>query len=753
MATQKVKNVRKERGPKNLSSLTVASTDIWKIQPIFCRETIPNDVWNISHRQLNICDALQVPSFVNVRTRNTMFYVPYSKLWQPFESLMGETSLTINAETKKYQKTPALSVGLLLYVFIEKGYVRSVNTEGVPYDFRILNIDTGVYTKFVFTSAGRRIWSILQGLGYKLSMFLECTGGYDVDDYLPSLGEFTAPLLWDFLGDYTPTIFVDRSMLSIDTPLGTQRLYVRCAPDPYSLVPDNGECALPLLQDGKIVQFRYGNSINPSFGSTYSATRSGVNLIDWSHNDTPISNRTFSDFPDSPSALPLFAYAKAYAENFVPSKYGDKYNKLVSSIYNFTEYCDISRIEYDTNGHGTIIGISSDGLDLFYDIFDMLCTVYYGDDYFTSSPAKAMTTPDNVGQGVEVVDITLDGSSIEDGTVVTVQSPTNGQTPKHQGKDHVGEVSDTPFNVTDYIHNMLHLLTKNIQLKALSGSKLAQRLYSLYGMKSQTYNFEAVVLNQNVSNIDVKSVTSVADTQGLTPDKGTALGQKGGQMNNFNDGRMHFEFNEFGCLFLVNQIIPSYFYGQGLHREMMHRRRNDFYNDQFALAGYQNIARFELFNDDQLGYYKKNSLLPNGSYGLTSAYAEYANRKDTLIGDFSLLSRMLPLDCYHFNRFLFDQQLDMAEDKEIDELGNMPINDENFMKVVARRDVESVGNVTEHQYDRIFTDTDSDDDHIAQFNEFDITAIRDGRSINDFTIGESDGHEVEMAGLGKVIYG
>ena len=49
MPTEKLKNVRVERGAKNLSSNTFATTDIYRIQPVFCRETKKNDIFNIEH--------------------------------------------------------------------------------------------------------------------------------------------------------------------------------------------------------------------------------------------------------------------------------------------------------------------------------------------------------------------------------------------------------------------------------------------------------------------------------------------------------------------------------------------------------------------------------------------------------------------------------------------------------------------------------------------------------------------------------
>lgn len=628
---ERLQDVRKVRGPKNLSSEVICTTDIFKIQPIFCRETKNGDIFNIEHKQLNICDSLVVPAFVDIKNRNSWFYTPFSKVWQPFETMLGNTSLSMGTQMNVfYDGVPELSPLLVLAVLTEKGYISIGNDPAVfgNYDFRYISHGTEYFARFL--PKGRKIWNILQGLGYKFQMhFITAPDSYDVN------------------------------MQTV-----------------------------------------------------------GV----------------------SPSALPLLAYCKIYLENFVPSKYGDKCNEIISRIYNFHGNSAVTGATIANDGTLITDGISGASdvwLTIIDNCFEYLAQTYYGDDYFTSSPVDAMDTPDNTINQFELSDITLEGHPD------TVVVPGSNMTPVHRG---VGQAvqSPNPANVSDYIHNMLHIVTKNIQLKALSGSKLAQRLYALYGNKSQTYNMEAVLLDQNVSNLEVRSITSVADTESTG---GASLGQKGGQLNGYGEKKFHYEFTEFGVLICVNQIIPTYFYGDGLHREMMHIKADDFYNDRFALAGYQNIARFELFNNDLLGYYLGSNLSPSGTWGKTSAYAEYAIRKDACFGDFNLLSRATGTDAFHFKRELVDQLTAMENNTGIASLQKLPENTEDFMLVNSPN-----GSVINHQFDRIFTDSDASDDHIAQFNDFRITADRYGRNVNDFTIGESDGHEVEMDGLGKVLY-
>lgn len=637
MATEKMRNVRVDRGPKNLSCQVMATTDIFKVQPILMRETKANDIWSVKHRQVNICESLSVPSFVDVKCRNSWFYVPYSKVWQPFESMLAGTTININdTPGYKFTKVPTLSPLLLLKVLTSSNvYCQILNTvPSVPYDFRYSD-STGSLVYGIFTSRGRRIINILQGLGYKFSFFFDR---------------------------------LNSTNISMDT-------------------------------------------VGPS-----------------------------------PSLMPLFAYVKIFGENFVPSKYADKVNDLISRIYNYCGDCDVTAAIYDTDGYhiGTLTGPTGSDSQLLLDIFALLVDIYYGDDYFTSSPAESMTSPDGLNQSVTFTDITVP-TSLSNEYTVTDGSFGTDYTPVHKGINSGGLLANSPRNVSDYIHNMLHILTKNIQLKALSGSKLAQRIYALYGTKSQTYNMQAVLLDQDVSEVEVKAITSVADTTGSN---GAALGQKGGQMNNYAEKGYHYEFSEFGALICVNQVIPNYFYGQGLHREMLHVHPDDFYNDRFALAGYQNIANFELFADDQLGYYFRSGKTQKGSWGKTSAYAEYALRKDNVMGDFSLLSRMLGYEVYHYNRFLVDQVDDMNNNVAPSLLPSLPSNNEQFLKVLG---LDNNFDII-HQYDRIFTDTNAADDHIAQWNDFKITVVRDGRNINDFTIGEEDGREIELAGLGHVLY-
>ena len=757
MASNKLKTVRKERGPKNLSSNVIASTDIYKIQPIWCRETKKNDIWNIEHQQTNICDALSVPSFIKVKSRNTLFFTPYAKVWQPFESVMGGTSINLDGYTYKLKQMPVLDPLLVLAVMAKNHYVHRVDyvgdgiiVEDGPYDFRLKKSGADEYIKLKFTSVGRRIWNTLQGLGYKLSMFHEYTSSnpFPVPNALVESVQQTPD-------DSVPIHFSIKQVSGYSSHWGPSPDNLRFTNNYIGLGPNY---TYPV--DFYFAYYDGDNIASPIYHArinSYSADLSVSDIAVEYYGDVPGLGETLEILPQqlAPSALKLMAYSKVYAENFVPSKYGDICNIVVSSMYNLAEYLQPTKVTFTDFGlypDSTVItGVSADGIELLENIFSLISSVYYGDDYFTSSPVQAMTSPDALNENFDFGDINTGLSPNDQQTVVRPQD-TSDYTPTHKGVTNVaGLLSEdsTPFNVSEYIHNMLHIVTKNIQLKALAGSKLAQRLYALYGGKSDIESREAVALGQNVSDIEVRSITSFADTG----EDGAELGQKGGQMNNWNQRKFHVETQQKGCLIYVNQIIPIYFYGQGLHREMMHVKPNDFYNDQFALAGYQNVGRFELFNDDQMGYYLKRGLSPRGTWGKTSAYAEDALRMDNIFGDFALLSRMNLLDAFHFNRFIVDQQKDMEDDKKVSELGLLPINNEDFMKVFDNSVGFSDDPSINHQFDRIFTDSNSNDDHIAQENKFVITVVRDGRNINDFTIGESEGHEVELQGLGKVLYG
>lgn len=208
----------------NLSSDVVTTQDFGFILPVYAREAVPGDKWNLNISSFSRLAPMPVPTYSNIKIINRAFYVKFSDVWRPWNEfyqgiefpcedgspvLFDSVPVVTNARLVSYLTNTSkglVTVGFKKYHGGFGGGVQpnladehdyngtfgagtrsddTTRTEGgdgfrvvneMVCDFRVysstLNAQGGhdvVENTYLFTRKGKLFYTILSNLGYKLN--------------------------------------------------------------------------------------------------------------------------------------------------------------------------------------------------------------------------------------------------------------------------------------------------------------------------------------------------------------------------------------------------------------------------------------------------------------------------------------------------------------------------------------------------------------------------------------------------------
>lgn len=172
----RVKVAAANRGKFDLSSKVMTTLNIGDTQPIYCREVVPGDKWNLSISSFSRLAPLPVPTFAQVKQINRVFYVKYKDIWKGWEDFYTQTNSYYNFSSVTNPKVPWESnnnfVSTLLEVQIQ---VNSYNSQKVSVPLfdpqevesnKSFTFNGKIYT---ITYYGKKVLSLLNGLGIRLN--------------------------------------------------------------------------------------------------------------------------------------------------------------------------------------------------------------------------------------------------------------------------------------------------------------------------------------------------------------------------------------------------------------------------------------------------------------------------------------------------------------------------------------------------------------------------------------------------------
>lgn len=346
-------------------------------------------------------------------------------------------------------------------------------------------------------------------------------------------------------------------------------------------------------------------------------------------------NFTFDDVKNTNakySLLPLIAFCKVYLDWYVPSKYW-------TSDANIIWLRQFVNIDYD-NLAGVSTFFLNNGSILtaaLIKLFSIDFSVFFTQDYFTNCLVQPFGNDDNM-QAWSDVEPSL-GSGAVDGQNSVKSDPSYGASVQQSTTD-----SDllTAFDLKT-VGQLQKILNKGMVID----QKVQDYLRVTFGIEPST---DALRISKYVGHfadtIKVGDVMSNADTMSSNGTSGAVLGQFAGRGLGYQQG--HFTFSagaNYGLVLVLQDIVPTPFYYQGLPNYVTAIDRLDFFTPEFDALCSAPVPIQRLFNDQPLANY-------DTVFGYLPQYSEYKVGHDVLSGNFRLHSVNADLSPWYQSRSL-----------------------------------------------------------------------------------------------------
>lgn len=367
------------------------------------------------------------------------------------------------------------------------------------------------------------------------------------------------------------------------------------------------------------------------------------------------------------SALPLLAFVKVWNDYFA---YNPNYDNRSISLH-------LEKLRT-----GVVSELSQEMLQDFFVYFNR---VMFPKDYFLSawdtpfSPTTVLSNPS--------VNPTKFGTGLNQFGVVDNQ---------YGPFMSMADEADAPiFTQTDL--NILRSFDSWARRNSYSGTRTLEAIYSRLGLKVADFDIiYAQMLSYKRIPLNIADVTSMADSGDAT------LGSYAGKAISSGSDKFNFRADDFGCFVPVSWIDYDSILVDGCTRNVLKTDPLDYYQPEFDGQGINAICLSEVVNLDNSQSLDVPVDVHDKVYGYTERYNEYRSCNDKVTGDLAL-SRFVDADNWTLKRGL-SKQLEVSWE------GITPSN-------------EAV-NTIDYEMNRIFTQTDTDEDKFYIDFALDIRADR-----------------------------
>lgn len=696
--------IGKPRGREKLDLSFDCSTtaNMGHIQPIMCREMVPNETFKVKVNSLVRLASMPLPTFGRMSMRLHHVYVPYHDLWEPFDCMLsGQHYTPAGASTFVPSAVPYFTMGSIVKELIMNYCDITIckNNGGVfgdPLTITTTNISN--ITKQTFDTIAEAqasdvaqintAWNAIKSSsavkfgksGY--TPFAKGKGSIAGDDYgVLNLGTYAACVGYNQtvkFGGTDNNVVINPDGVALDYQ-GADFITVCGLNNGYYLLFK----MKPILKRFRTVMIGLGYQFSPY---------SGVEL----------------------SPLKLMSYYRAWFELFRPKR---------ELSFTDTALYKLIMMMRTKNGSGL------DSLTEWKDFLDAMikdCFYYLPMDYFsmaTTSP-QMQPTESNFSISTEVGGIS---NQHQEGVIAY--------------KDNEGAASSTSdvrvidgsALVNPLMMKMAMRLLTFANKNTVIGRSVRDWLKVHYGVSSDYDSNGFIRIGSSRVNINVSDVMSTAESQD------GFLGEYAGRGIGFGDSeKFDFTAKEFGCWITLMVIVPESGYYQGYLAENRHLNRYQFFMPEFDALGHQVIERGEIMDDynvdsetwkpwDEVstnqGYQRK------AAFGFVPRYSEYKVGRNIVNGDFSLPGLQSSMAPYTLDRRI-SQGLVYPKDVHSTGLDGIYIEKPTFIPSIVYDNFRRI-DPSDHlgQYLRIFNYTKGDLDHFLVHNVIEVTAIAPMKSL------------------------
>ena len=346
-------------------------------------------------------------------------------------------------------------------------------------------------------------------------------------------------------------------------------------------------------------------------------------------------NFTFDDIknPNAKySLLPLIAFCKVYLDWYVPSKYWNSDANIIwLRQFVSIDYDNLSGVSKLYLNNGSIL------TDTLIKLFSIDFSVFFTQDYFTNCLVEPFGN-DSTMQSWSNVEPPLGAGALDGQNYVNADGS--------YGAKVVQGTTDNDM-LTAFDMKSVGQLQKIINKGMVIDQKVQDYLRVTYGIEPSN---DALRISKYIGSfadtIKVGDVMSNADTMSANGNTGAVLGQFAGRGLGYQQG--HFTFSagaNYGLVLVLQDIVPTPFYYQGLPNYVTAIDRLDFFTPEFDALCTAPVPIQRLFNDQPLKDY-------DTVFGYLPQYSEYKVGHDVLSGNFRLNSVNADLSPWYQSRSL-----------------------------------------------------------------------------------------------------
>lgn len=704
---------KSDKNKFHVPCMTHGTSEIGYVSPSYSRTLIPKTNFRLGSRTGIRLSPLFVPTMGDLSLRHYHVFVPYNKVWSPFDAFIDKKPFAFsNGNSSTPLSIPHFCVGDLIQYLMQDNcsYWNTNDTDNLR-----SNLTCQIYMRSIGSTDE-----------YQL---VDSAKWIDLFGLIPTTGYYTNDLFQKWFNVYSS--FVRQyNPFSGTLNFGGIPSIVRLANnDPRDMY--------------MIFQTSHGsgsdqNTYNAAdIGTVYRSNSAGrdkiMKAIEWAQG---LSYPTLDacDFCDSftvpdvgefvfcynfngawkrlrsiflglgycfnpfdteyVTPLKLFALYRAYWSLFGVNRsvnFNDTYCARFSRKLSSSQTNDVWAV--DNSVHGT----------LFYEfIREELTHLTYTcpPDYFSSSVRNVNQSLSNVGNNQHITISSLPFTGGEQQKADASYSDDQyGATASVTDDNSVGALSI----------NLAQRLLRWINRNTVVGSKIYDSLRARYG--NITINDESSEGVQRIGedSVDINISAIYNQTDGIN----MPLGTYGGVANGGTQKPKYFDFESptFGCVITLTCVVPQMGYFQGMLRENSDGVNDsfEFYDPTFDAIGWQNVRVNELVADRQFrmpGTLNQTTQL--GNFGYQPRYTHLKCGFNRCLGDISLphmQDSMLP---YTLDRF-FPQRF------------NVPSN----------IDPQTFRSATRGETNRIFQVVSPTDDHVIWQVFFDIDMYAPMRSLSE----------------------
>lgn len=662
-----ISNSVNKKNPLSISLDSSTTANFGECLPIFSHELPPN-----THMALNIRDAvrfapLSFPTFGKAYLNTYAFSHKISKLYPPFNDLLGRTPYT-SASGSIYVPTEVPSVPLFLlwlsvlsnceFTFYASDFsgVHSYNRGNNP--FYISSIPFKRITE-IHKADGSDLTE--EDISASLPLWL-CDALRSGNPDLPAQNGFKeAGYFYNYLKTKDTR---DRLVYSND---GSNLSSVYCNRPEDETNPEDILHRNPVLPSSADYIFYLPKEINyylykDSHGNYVSSEIGNVKFVaDAGSTDYQDNIMVCIRLNDSGkflrkifmglgyqiaplnrpvSILPLYAYFMSYFETFAPKRFvkfeQTFFARLINAVVN----------SGNTLSNVILSGSHSyDSSVTWSNVLDDLLSCYYtkDTDYYSSQIIGLINDYGNdISQkylGVYSNPDNKNALEVENDSLSSDVS--KGVVPSIDFKD-----KQYSMNHTQNQQNILSRLTQFVNRRSVIGSKLSALLKSVFGISQKDvddYNFRIGSSSIDVNFSDVFSTAETAEG---------SLGEYAGKAMAFGNGETyHVETSTHTIVLAFSVIVPRTQYVQGVSPLLSHIKADDFYNPMFDGLTLLPTRKSNLYCGNGFLTWDDN----DKSFGNSPIYSEYKTKTcGVLTGDLSLNSTKASYDSFTMDELISD---------------------------------------------------------------------------------------------------